>query len=159
MPRSGKINKRTINPDPVYNSRLLSRFINRVMVDGKKETARNLVYKALDQIGQQGDKNPLTVFETAISNISPRMEVKPRRIGGASYQIPIEVRGDRKEALAIRWLIEAARNRSNSQFHSFDLKLAAEILDAADNKGSAISKKENTLRAAEANKAFAHFRF
>jgi small subunit ribosomal protein S7 len=158
MPRSGTIGKRQINPDPVYNSRVLSRFINRVMYDGKKEIARSLVYKAL-QIIEKSGKNPLTIFETALSNVSPRMEVRPRRIGGASYQIPVEVRGDRKEALAIRWIIDSARKRSNKEFHTFADKLAVELTEAAENKGSAIKKKEDTLRAAEANKAFAHFRW
>ena len=121
MPRAGKITRRTLPPDPIYNSVLVSRFINRVMKDGKKTVAQKLVYSALSEI-EKGGKNPLNIFETAVNNVMPRMEVRPRRIGGASYQIPVEVRGDRREALAIK-------------------------------------KKEDTLRAAEANKAFAHFRF
>lgn len=158
MPRSGRVQRRPLEPDPIYNSRLLSRFINRVMMDGKKDTARGQVYKALEKIAAQ-DKNPLTIFETALANVSPKMEVRPRRIGGASYQIPVEVRGDRREALAIRWLIEAARKRSNKEFHTFADKLAVEILEASENKGSAIKKREDTQRAADANKAFAHFRW
>lgn len=159
VPRSGKVEKRKLAPDPIYNSRLVIRFINRVMRDGKKTIAQNLVYKALEQIEKNAGKNPLTIFETAVSNASPKMEVRPRRIGGASYQIPVEVRGDRREALAIRWLINAARSRSNKEYHTFDQKLAAELLDASENKGVAIKKKEDILRAAEANKAFSHFRW
>ncbi len=159
MPRSGRVEKRVVAPDPIYSSRLLTRFVNRVMFDGKKSIALNLVYKALTAIEKDSGKNPISVFETAIANASPKMEVRPRRIGGASYQVPVEVRGDRKEALAIRWLIEAARARSNKEYHSFDLKLAAELLDASEGKGAAIKKKEDSLKAAEANKAFSHFRF
>jgi small subunit ribosomal protein S7 len=158
MPRAGKIEKRILEPDPIYNSRLVTRFINRVMIDGKKTTAQDLVYKALENI-EKGNKNPMTVFETAISNAAPKMEVRPRRVGGASYQIPQEVRGDRREALAIRWIIMAARSRSSKEYHTFDLKLAAELIDASEGKGIAIKKKEDMLKAAEANRAFAHFRF
>ncbi len=159
MPRAGKVTRRELTPDPIYNSRLVTRFINRVMVDGKKTIAQSLVYKALESIEKEAGKNPISTFEAAISNVSPRMEVRPRRVGGASYQVPVEVRGDRKEALAIRWIINAARSRSNKEYHTFDKKLTAELLDAADNKGVAIKKKEDTLKAAEANRAFAHFRF
>lgn len=156
--RSGRAPKRKIAPDPIYNSRLLSRFINKVMFEGKKTIAQKLVYLALSEI-EKGGRNPLSTFEQAINNVAPKMEVRPRRVGGASYQVPVEVRGDRKEALAIRWLIMAAKSRSNREYHSFGLKLAAEILDAADNKGSAIKKKEDILRMAEANRAFAHFKW
>lgn len=159
MPRSGKVKKRILNPDPIYNSRLVTRFINKVMIDGKKSIAQSLVYKALEQIEKTSGKNSLGIFETAVSNVMPKMEVKPRRIGGASYQIPVEVRGERREALAIRWLINAARSRSNKEYHTFDGKLAAELLDASEGKGVAIKKKEDILRAAEANKAFSHFRW
>lgn len=159
MSRSAKTPRRELLPDPIYNSRLVSRVINRVMQDGKKTIAQGLVYQALDLIEKQTGKNALSVFEMAITNVSPRMEVRPRRIGGASYQVPTEVRGNRREALAIRWIIEAAKNRSNTQFHSFSEKLATELQDAADNKGSAIRKKEDTLKAAEANRAFSHFKF
>jgi small subunit ribosomal protein S7 len=156
--RSGKVIKRKLEPDPIYRSRLVTRFINRVMFDGKKTLAQSLVYKALDEIEKKG-KNPLQTFETAINNVSPRMEVRPRRVGGASYQVPVEVRGDRREALAIRWLIMAARGKSNKEFHSFSSKLAAEFLAAAEGQGSAVKKKEDILRMAEANKAFSHFRW
>lgn len=159
MPRAGQVKKRELQPDLLYNSRLVTRFINRLMFDGKKSIAQSLVYKAFENIEKNAGKNPLTVFETAIANVSPKMEVKPRRIGGASYQIPVEVRGGRKEALTIRWLIAAARARSNKEYHTFDKKLAAELLDAAENKGAAMKKKEDAQRSAEANRAFSHFRF
>ena len=159
MSRSGKIVKRPLAPDPLYNSRLVTRFVNRIMMDGKKSTALTQFYKAFEVIEKKLNKSPLAVFETAITNVAPRMEVRSRRVGGASYQVPVEVRGDRREALAIRWLVAAARSRSNKEFHSFGEKLAAEFVDAADNKGVAIKKKDDTLRAAEANKAFAHFRW
>ncbi len=150
--------KRVLQPDPIYNSRLVTRFINKVMIDGKKSIAQRLVYDAFEQIEKTG-KKPMAVFETALANASPKMEVRPRRVGGASYQVPTEVRGDRREALGIRWLIDAARKRSNKEFHSFSQKLAAELMAAAENQGSAIKKKEDTLKMAESNKAFAHFRW
>lgn len=156
--RAGRAIKRKIDPDPIYNSRLVSKIINKVMRDGKKTTAQGVVYKALEEIEKSG-KNPSSILDLAINNIAPRMEVKPRRVGGASYQVPTEVRGDRKEALAIRWLINAARARSNGQYHTFGEKLAAEILDASNGIGAAMKKKEDVFRMAEANKAFAHFRW
>jgi small subunit ribosomal protein S7 len=156
--RAGKVQKRILTPDPIYNSRLVTRFVNRMMYDGKKQLALRLMYKAFDEIEKTG-KNPLSTFETALANVAPKMEVRPRRVGGASYQVPTEVRGDRREALAIRWMLAAARSRSNKEFKSFDKKLAAEFMDAANNQGAAIRKKEDTLRMAEANKAFAHFRW
>lgn len=157
--RSRKAPKRLLVPDPLYNSKLVTRFINRVMMDGKKSTAQRVVYGALDLIEKQTSKDPLPVFELALANVSPKMEVRPRRVGGASYQVPIEVRGGRKEALAIRWLIIAAASRSNKEYKSFSAKLAAEFLDASNNTGIAIKKREDTHRSAEANKAFAHFRW
>ncbi len=167
--RGQRAPKRNLLPDPIYNSRLLSRFINKVMFDGKKSIAQAQVYKAMEEIEKKG-KNPLSVFEAAIANVAPKMEVRPRRVGGASYQVPTEVRGDRKEALAIRWIITAARGKSNESlrassaaqnkdFYKFSHKLAVELMAAAENTGSAIKKKEDTLRMAEANKAFAHFRW
>ena len=159
MPRGRSVTtKRILPPDPLYHSRLLSRFINRVMHDGKKDLAERLVYKALEQIKEKG-QDPLKVFETALSNVGPKMEVRPRRVGGASYQVPMEVYGDRRQALAIRWVIAAARKRSSKDYHSFDQKLAAEFLDAFQNQGEAIRKRDMTLRTAEANRAFAHFRW
>ncbi|KKQ67443.1 MAG: 30S ribosomal protein S7 [Candidatus Daviesbacteria bacterium GW2011_GWA2_38_24] len=151
--------KRVLENDPIYNSRLVTRFINKIMKDGKKSVAQRLVYDALAQIEQATGKNPLSTFDAAIANVSPKMEVRPRRVGGASYQVPTEVRGDRKEALAIRWLIAAADSRSNKEYKSFSKKLAAEILDAAKGTGVAIKKKEDTLRMAESNRAFSHFRW
>lgn len=157
--RSKKAPKRLISPDPIYGSKLVNRLINRVMISGKKTIAQSLVYKALENIKETTKQEPLGVLEKAIANISPKMEVRPRRIGGASYQVPIEVRGDRKEALAIRWLIASAQAKSNKEFHSFALKLAAEIVDAANNGGGAVKKKEDMQKVANANRAFAHFRW
>lgn len=129
------------------------------MRDGKKSLASALVYKALEIIKEQTKEEPLAVFEKALQNVSPKMEVRPRRVGGASYQVPVEVRGDRKEALSIRWIIAGSKGRSNSQFHGFDKKLAQEIMDAANNQGFAIKKKEDMQKVAAANRAFAHFRW
>ncbi len=159
MSRSGNIKKREIEPDVLYGSKLVTKFINRMMFDGKKSIAQTIMYKAFEEIEKQSKKNPVSVFETAVNNVMPRMEVRPRRVGGASYQVPVEVRGIRRESLAIRWLITASRNRSNKEYNTFDKKLAAELLDASANKGGAVKKKEETLRAAEANKAFSHFRW
>ncbi|KKR23993.1 MAG: 30S ribosomal protein S7, partial [Candidatus Daviesbacteria bacterium GW2011_GWB1_39_5] len=142
-----------------FGSRLLTRFINKVMEDGKKSIAQKLVYQALEEIKEQSKEEPLVVFEKAINNVAPKMEVRPRRVGGASYQVPVEVRGDRKEALAIRWILAGARSKSNSQYHSFAKKLAAELMDAANNAGIAIKKKEDVQKAAAANRAFSHFRW
>ena|SRR3989344_3726119 len=158
MSRSGKLNKRKVDLDPLFSNRLLARFINRVMKDGKKSVAQKQVYQALEIIKNQ-NKDPLEVFQTAVSNVSPRMEVKSRRVGGASYQVPTEVRGDRKISLSIRWLIEAARKKSNKEYTTFAKKLSVELLDAYNNSGEAIKKKEIMHRMAEANKAFAHFRW
>lgn len=158
MPRSGRVTKRKLEPDPIYASRLLSRFTNRLMKDGKKSTAQKVIYRALELIKEK-DQNPIEVFDNAMKNVAPRMEVKSRRVGGANYQVPQEVRGDRKEALAIRWLIIAAKSRSSSEFKSMSAKLAAEFMDAANNSGAAIKKRDDTHRMAEANKAFSHFRW
>jgi small subunit ribosomal protein S7 len=157
--RGKKVVKRILNPDPIFGSKLLTRFINRVMVDGKKTVAQKLVYSALDQIKESTKQDPLSVFEKALENVAPKMEVKPRRVGGASYQVPTEVRGDRREALAIRWILIAAESRSNKEYHGFDKKLAAELMDAANNAGSAIKKKEDIQKVAAANRAFSHFKF
>lgn len=158
MARGGKIKKRTLQNDMVYNSRLITRLVNRVMQSGKKSVAEGLVYGAMQKLSDMG-KDPMVVLETAIRNVGPRMEVRPRRVGGAAYQVPMEVRGDRREALAIRWILLAANSRSNREYKSFSDKLAAELIDAANNIGSAIQKRDNTLKMAEANKAFAHFRW
>src|SRR3990167_9140903 len=156
MSRSSKIKKRTVEPDPIYNIRLLQRFINRSMRDGKKSAAQKQVYTALDIIKEK-KLDPLEVFQIALNNISPRMEVKSRRVGGASYQVPQEVRGERKISLSIRWLIESARKRSNKEYHTFADKIAQELLDAYHNTGEAVRKRDLVHRMAEANKAFSHF--
>ncbi len=147
-----------MEPDKVYNSRQIHRFINRIMKSGNKATAEGLVYKAFEKI-KEGGKDPLEVFETAIRNVSPRMEVKPRRIGGASYQVPNEVRGGRRESLAMRWLLSNATARSNSEYKTMSAKIAAELSDAAEGTGGSIKKRDDTHRMADANKAFAHFRW
>ena len=157
--RSKKAPKRLISPDPIYGSKLVTRLINRVMIDGKKTIAQSLVYKSLEIIREETKQEPLGVFEKAMNNISPKMEVRPRRIGGASYQVPVEVRGDRKEALSIRWLITASQGKSNKDYHSFAQKLADEIMDAANSAGGAVKKKEDMQKVANANRAFAHFRW
>lgn len=158
MPRSGRITKPLLSPDPIYGNRMLTRFINRVMVSGKKSTAEAVVYKALDVLKAKGE-DPIKVFETAIANVGPKMEVKARRVGGASYQVPMEVRGDRRIALAIRWIVSFANKRSNKEFKSYAGKLAAELLDASKNLGEAVKKRDTMHRNADANRAFAHFKW
>ena len=158
MPRSGRVKKKLLTPDPLYGSRLVTRLINRVMREGKKTVAQKLVYSAFGQIKEKG-KDPIEVLKEAVKNAQPLMEVRPRRVGGASYQVPMPVKGDRRTSLAIRWLILEARKRPNSQYHTFDQKLAAELLDASQGKGGAVRKRELIHKMAEANKAFAHFRW
>ena len=157
--RSKKAEKRLLPLDPIYNSRLVTRFINKVMSDGKRSTAQKLVYQALEEIKELVKQDPVAVFEKAIQNVSPKMEVRPRRVGGASYQVPIEVRGDRKEALAIRWILAGAKSKPNKEFHSFSKKLAAELMDAANNAGVAIKKRDDVQKVAQSNRAFSHFRW
>lgn len=157
--RGRKAVKKPLEADPIYNSRLVTRFINRVMTDGKKTVAQRQVYAALDKIEKETGKSAVSVFEAALANVAPKMEVRPRRVGGASYQVPVEVRGSRREALAIRWIITAANSRSNKEYKTFGNKLAAELLDASNNQGVAIKRKEDVQRMAEANRAFAHFRW
>ena len=158
MSRTGKIKKRITEGDSIYQSKLLARFTNQVMRDGKKSVAQSQIYKALEMVKGK-NLDPLNVFQTAVQNVSPRMEVRPKRVGGASYQVPIEVRGERKISLAFQWIITAARNRSNKQYHTFAEKLTAELLDAFNNTGEAIKKRDLMHRSAEANKAFSHFRW
>lgn len=158
MSRTGKIHRNTPEPDPVYGNRLLARFINRSMRDGKKSTAQRMTYAALEQIKEK-NLDPLTVFQQALQNVGPRMEVKARRVGGASYQVPVEVRGEKRVSLAIRWIIQAALKRPSKQYHTFADKLAAELVDANNNAGEAIRKRDLMQRSAEANKAFSHFRW
>lgn len=157
--RDKKIKKRLLEADPVYNSRLVTRLINRVMKDGKKSVAVTQVYKALKLIEEKTKKPAADSFRQALENIKPVMEVRPRRIGGAAYQVPAPVRGDRREALAIKWLVLAARERSNKEYKTYNLKLASEIMDALNNSGGAIRRKDAMHKMAEANRAFAHFRW
>ena len=159
MPRKGPVKKRVLPPDPIYQSRLVTRLINRVMKDGKKAVTQRQIYKAFDLIKEKTKKHPLEVFTRALENIKPIMEVRPRRVGGAAYQVPMPVRGDRRESLAIRWLVLYARQRPSSEYRHFYEKLAAEILDASQNQGGAVKKRGEVHRMAEANKAFAHFRW
>jgi len=158
--RSKKAKKNLLNPDPIYGNRLVTRLINRVMKDGKKTVAQKQVYQALEILKKNYEnEEPVDVMRKAFDKVKPQMEVRSRRVGGGAYQVPMPVKGDRKEALAIRWIIEAARKRSNSQYHSFAEKLAAELIDALNDQGAAYTKKINTHKAADANKAFAHFRW
>jgi len=156
MPRRGAVSKLDIMPDPVYQSKTLTKLINQIMLKGRKSLAESIVYRALDLVKVKTGKNPLEVFEQAMKNIMPILEVKARRVGGANYQVPIEVRPDRKQTLAIRWLTNFARNRAGGVMAE---KLAAEILDAASGSGGAVKKREDTHKMAEANKAFAHYRW
>lgn len=156
MPRKGPPQKRIILPDPIYGSELMQRFINRMMVDGKKVTAEKIFYGAMAQAEEKAGAPALEVFEKAMQNVMPAVEVRPRRVGGQTYQVPMDVRPDRRRTLALRWLIGAARKRSGKSMID---KLASEILDAYNNTGPSIKKREDTHRMAEANKAFAHYRF
>ena len=156
MPRRGKIAKREVLPDPLYNSELVTRLINNIMLDGKKGTAQKIVYGAFERVASTTGRDALEVFTDAMNNIMPVLEVKARRIGGATYQVPIEVRPDRRQALALRWLTNFSRNRAEK---TQEERLANEIMDASNNTGAAVKRKEEMHRMAEANKAFAHYRF
>ena len=156
--RGKRAEKRKLEPDSIYSSRLVHRLITRMMQDGKKRTAEKIVYKAFGKI-KDGGKEPVEVFETAVRNVYPRMEVRPRRIGGASYQVPVEVRGSRRESLALRWIVANAKLRPSKEYKSMVEKLAAELQDAATGTGGAVKKKDNMHRMADANKAFSHFRW
>jgi len=156
VPRRGAVAKREVPPDPVYRSKVLTKLINQVMLDGKKSLAEAIVYGAMDIIREKTNKNPLEVFEQAMKNVMPVLEVKARRVGGANYQVPVEVRHDRRQTLGIRWLTNYARERAGRTMQE---RLANEIMDAAANTGGAIKKKEDTHKMAEANKAFAHYRW
>ena len=156
MPRKGDITERTVKADPRYSSTLVTKFINCIMSDGKRSTAEKLVYDSLDIIGKKTDEKPLKVFEQAMDNVRPIIEVRSRRVGGSTYQIPSEIRPSRRTALAIRWVIGFSRKRTEKGMAA---KLAAELLDAANRRGSSVKKKEDTHKMAEANKAFAHFRW
>lgn len=156
MPRRRVVAKRETLPDPKYASQTLAKFINHVMVSGKKPVAERIVYGALARVAERGNSDPVEVFEKALDVLRPVVEVKSRRVGGATYQVPVEVRPSRRTALAMRWLVDAARKRGEKSMH---LRLAGEILDAVEGKGSAMKKREDVHRMAEANKAFSHYRF
>ena len=156
MPRRRVVAKREILPDPKFGSTLLAKFINMVMVDGKKAVAEKILYDALDRMGERAKGEPMEMLEKALENVRPMVEVKSRRVGGATYQVPVEVRPVRRNTLAMRWLIESARKRSEK---SMAHRLAAELSDASEARGSAVKKREDTHRMAEANKAFSHFRW
>ena len=156
MPRKGHIQKRDVLADPIYKNKIVTKLINNIMLDGKKGTAQKIVYGAFDRIAAETGKEALEVFDEAMNNIMPVLEVKARRIGGATYQVPIDVRPDRRQALALRWLTTYSRGRSEK---TMEERLAKEILDAANNTGASVKKKEDMHKMAEANKAFAHYRF
>jgi len=156
MARRRPPEKREILPDPKFGDEVLSKFMNSVMLDGKKSVAEGIVYSAMETVEQRAKKDPLGVFHDALNNIKPGIEVRSRRVGGATYQVPVEVRPERRQALAIRWLIEASRKRGEN---TMEERLSAELMDAANNRGTAVKKREDTHRMAEANKAFSHYRW
>ena len=156
MPRKGPVPKRDVLPDPVYNSKLVTRFINKVMYDGKKGIAETIVYDAFEIIRSKMGQDPMEVFDQALKNVMPVLEVRARRVGGSNYQVPVEVRPERRTTLGLRWLVNASRARGE---HTMKERLAKEIMDAANNTGAAVKKKEDMHKMAEANKAFAHYRF
>ena len=156
MPRKGHIAKRDVLPDPIYNNKVVTKLINNIMLDGKKGVAQRIVYGAFERVAQETGKDALEVFTDAMNNIMPALEVKSRRIGGATYQVPIEVRADRRQALALRWITLYSRKRGE---RTMEERLAKEIMDAANNTGASVKKKEDMHKMAEANKAFAHYRF
>ena len=156
MPRRGGVPKRDVLPDPIYHSKVVTKVVNQVMVDGKKGTAQAIVYDAFEAMSAKIGQPAIDIFNQAINNIMPMVEVKARRVGGANYQVPIEIRAERRQTLAIRWLIIAARKRSEREMSA---RLAGELMDAYNNTGAAVKKMEDTHRMAEANKAFAHYRF
>ena len=156
VPRKGFIAKREVLPDPVYNSKVITKLINQIMLDGKKGTAQKILYKSLEIVGEKTSKDPLEVLNQAFENIKPAIEIKSRRVGGSNYSVPMEVREDRANALMLRWLIQYAKNRSGRGMAE---KLAAEIIDASNGTGGAVKKREDTHKMAEANKAYAHYRW
>jgi len=156
MSRRNRAERRAVMPDVRYNSELVARFCNKLMLNGKKSVAQRIVYDAFDLIEQRAKRSPLEVFEQAVKNATPMIEVRPRRVGGATYQIPVEVRPERRMSLSIRWLVQSMRQRSGK---SMAEKVAAELMDAANGQGSAVKKKDDTHRMAEANRAFAHYRW
>lgn len=159
MARKGQIKPRQTEVDSIYGSRLITKLINRSMKDGKKSVARREIYEAMEIIRKKSGGDPVKVFDAAMEQIKPTMEVRPRRVGGAAYQVPMQVRGIRRESLAIRWLVAGANAKSNSEFHSYAEKLASEIIDASKGEGLSVKKRTDMERVAEANKAFSHFRW
>ncbi|MFV0255266.1 MAG: 30S ribosomal protein S7 [Erysipelotrichaceae bacterium] len=156
MPRKGHIAKRDVLQDPIYHSKLVTRLINKIMIDGKRGTAQTILYSAFDVIEEKTEKNPMEVFEAALENIMPLLELKLRRVGGANYQVPVEVSAERRLTLGLRWLVNYARLRNEK---TMELRLANEIIDASNSAGASVKKKEDTHKMAEANKAFAHYRW
>jgi small subunit ribosomal protein S7 len=156
MPRRREVPKREILPDPKFNDRMVAKFINNLMLDGKRSTAEKIVYGAFDLLEERGGEQPVELFKKALDNIRPTVEVKSRRVGGSTYQVPVEVRSDRRNALAMRWVITYARGRAEKTMQE---RLAGELLDAVNNRGTSVKKREDTHRMAEANKAFAHYRW
>ena len=156
MPRRGRFDKHPLQPDPVYNSVLVSRFVNKLMMRGKKGLAERILYDTIDELERRAKRPGIEVFEQALRNATPVIEVKPRRVGGATYQVPVEIKGDRRQSLAIRWILMAARKRTG---RSMADRLAAELMDASNNTGTTIKRREDTHKMAEANRAFAHYRF
>jgi small subunit ribosomal protein S7 len=156
MSRRHRAEKREINPDPKFGDMVVTKFMNSIMYDGKKSTAERIVYGAFDVIENKTRENPIEVFHAALENVMPQVEVRSRRVGGATYQVPVEVRNERRQALAIRWLITAARNRNETTMVD---RLSGEMLDAANNRGTAVKKREDTHRMADANRAFSHYRW
>jgi len=156
MPRKGPVPRRDVLPDPIYNSKLVTRLINRIMYDGKKGVAQRILYEAFDIVRERTGKDPMEVFEAALKNVMPVLEVKARRVGGANYQVPVEVKPERRTSLGLRWLVNYARTRSERTMQE---RLAAEIIDASNNTGAAVKKREDTHKMAEANRAFAHYRW
>ena len=156
MSRRHKADKREINPDPKFGDLVVTKFMNAIMMHGKKSVAETIVYSALDQVQSKTRQEPVTVFHQALDNVAPHVEVRSRRVGGATYQVPVDVRPERRQALAIRWLITAARNRNETTMVD---RLSGELMDAANNRGTAVKKREDTHKMAEANRAFAHYRW
>ena len=156
MPRKGYVAKREVLPDPIYKNQILTKFINQIMLDGKKGTAEAICYSAFDMIQEKSGKDPIEVFGTALKNVMPVLEVKARRVGGANYQVPIEVRAERRTTLALRWLVAMARKRGEKTMQE---KIAGELLDASNNTGGSVKKKDDMHKMAEANKAFAHYKW
>ena len=156
MPRRSGVPKRDVLPDPIYNSKVVTKLVNQIMQDGKKGTAQSIVYGAFDIIKEKMSLEALDVFEQAMANVKPQLEVKARRVGGSTYQVPLEIRADRQQTLAIRWIVSFARNRGEK---TMEARLAAELMDAYNNTGAAVKRKEEMHRVAEANKAFAHYRW